>query len=1191
MNRGDDPIRAIVAIPDYTALKKVAEALWHQDNAYQGAAVMVGAGFSRSAASTGDARRKLPVWSDLAEILADALKADHQADPLRLAEEYCASFGKQALYDLLKREVNDAAWTPGELHRRLLELPWSEVLTTNWDTLLERASVDLHQPVYGIVGRQEDLSSAKSPRIVKLHGTVNTTEYLTFTQEDYRRYPYDQAALVNFARQVFIENELCLLGFSGDDPNFLQWAGWVRDHLATHVRRIYLVGALNLSASRRKYLESINVAPIDFGGVVDDHDGSDAQHAEALKLFFEALQHLKPKQSWEWSPTQLTESTITAEELNKRHKDHGYAASVLDSQIERLEADRKSYPGWLICPTEVRWLLQTQISTPLPTSRSLSALTPSRRAKLLYEIAWRHSVTCELVQPWLAQELIDACEAHAFAGLTGRQQAEIAALVLKSSRWSDDPNLGTAANRAFAILEREAVRRKDCANEIAFHRATVARDQFDYPLLESVLGQIEESSPMWKMRKASLLAELGRFSEGERLVADSYRELLAQHRHDRNSIYVFSRLAWSHWLLRGIEMIKPGKSFEAFPLSYQEAKCSPWDHIDFLRGKIAEALKKQYKRRQVESLFEPGHYKNNSDTVTLSNEVHPALLLDGLTSAGMPLRWNHVNFLADVAAGVAELEEIEGEHRFAFAIRAADSESSEILKQVFSRVRIACLTKVDSERLFDQCTRVVEYWSSRLSAGSKEVRQHALDRLRVFMETLARVSVRATPERAKQVFRLSCSLGQRDEFCHIWLSGALRHLISYSLEGIPQSEHHQLLLDALRFPLKAEVVAGDHQEWPNPIIDYPGTRKQDAVLDRRIGEIIDRVSPCSRQSSPALLRLLPLLENQFLTEEECRRISQTLWGNHPTYRELPDTGLLRSVLLELPSKNPAAVQALVRRYLFEADDNQLFDAERLTDIDRAARLMQFKQLPSEEQAESYFDRLATWRAKNDGKDLLGFSQRTDRQLGELIGAVLAHSVVPALAPTAMTEAAFEKLCSFCREVDSPETIRALPYFAIKVPHLSSRVEAAIRQALRRQEANCIAHAAYAILLWMELGSSDATDRLRANLISQIGSIRMPGMAALLWTATQMHSKAYLSRSDTEVLIEVLPVIFDSADYSSIDERSQDAVSAPLVRSACARLAGKILGAGLLENAELTRVVEDAKRDPLPEVRFAHLAAG
>ncbi len=211
---------SIKDLPDYPALTKFADALWKKDNHFHGAAVMVGAGFTRCGAEISASDQKPPLWSHLARKLHADLGSSGETDPLKLAEEYSAYYGKQALRDLLKKETPDAAWLPGKLHTDLLKLPWNEVLTTNWDTLLERSSEKVHSPLYSVVRQQEDLSNAISPRIVKLHGTINVTEDLIFTQEDYRHYPQKQAAFVNFARQVFIENELCLLGFSGDDPNF-----------------------------------------------------------------------------------------------------------------------------------------------------------------------------------------------------------------------------------------------------------------------------------------------------------------------------------------------------------------------------------------------------------------------------------------------------------------------------------------------------------------------------------------------------------------------------------------------------------------------------------------------------------------------------------------------------------------------------------------------------------------------------------------------------------------------------------------------------------------------------------------------------------------------------------------------------------------------------------------------------------
>ena len=152
---------------------------------------MVGSGFSRSAASSGDINSKLPLWNDLLKVLSKDLGSDPWGDPLRIAEEYSSYFGKQALKDVIEQTVNDPAWIPGDLYGSLLKLPWTEVLTTNWDTLLERAASDIYKPIYSVVNKPEDLSSSRSPRIVKLHGTVQISHNLIFTQEDYRQYTKD----------------------------------------------------------------------------------------------------------------------------------------------------------------------------------------------------------------------------------------------------------------------------------------------------------------------------------------------------------------------------------------------------------------------------------------------------------------------------------------------------------------------------------------------------------------------------------------------------------------------------------------------------------------------------------------------------------------------------------------------------------------------------------------------------------------------------------------------------------------------------------------------------------------------------------------------------------------------------------------------------------------------------------------
>jgi SIR2-like domain len=234
-----------------------------------------------------------------------------------------------------------------------LELPWSDVLTTNWDTLLERAARSINNYYYEPILSATDLAHARAPRIVKLHGSIGTSEHFVIAEEDYRIYPVRFAAFVNFARQVFIENELCLIGFSGDDPNFLQRSGWVRDNLGSSSRRIYLVGSLGLSNAKRKYLETRNIAPIDLAALIGQLESNDA-HSLATKTFLDFLTTSKPDPVHDWKPQRETLVYQSADDWQRQFSDSEYASSLLDEAAKLWRSDRERYPAWLVCPADRR---------------------------------------------------------------------------------------------------------------------------------------------------------------------------------------------------------------------------------------------------------------------------------------------------------------------------------------------------------------------------------------------------------------------------------------------------------------------------------------------------------------------------------------------------------------------------------------------------------------------------------------------------------------------------------------------------------------------------------------------------------------------------------------------------------------------------------------------------------------------
>ena len=70
-------------------------------------------------------------------------------------------------------------------------------------------------------------------------------------------------------QQTIMENVLCLIGFSGDDPNFLNWIGWVRDNLGKNTPPIYFCGFV--SSTQRRMLEARRITPIDFSPLFPDY--------------------------------------------------------------------------------------------------------------------------------------------------------------------------------------------------------------------------------------------------------------------------------------------------------------------------------------------------------------------------------------------------------------------------------------------------------------------------------------------------------------------------------------------------------------------------------------------------------------------------------------------------------------------------------------------------------------------------------------------------------------------------------------------------------------------------------------------------------------------------------------------------------------------------------------------------------
>jgi len=291
-----------MTLPDSTHLRQLQKDLWLWPKSR--ASLMVGAGFSLNAEPLPGVTKRFPIWSQLARSMFSEL---HPAQPgetaqeitarerrfsnanaVRIASEYEAAFDKHKLNDLIRSEIPDSDYRPGKLHHLLLQLPWADVFTTNQDTLLERTEVPgrAYQPVT----KASELTTAFAPRIVKLHGSFPSETPFIMSEEDYRTYPRKFAPFVNSVQQSLLENSIVLLGFSGDDPNFLEWTGWIRDELGGHHAPIYLVGPLSLSNPERSLLMGRGVTPIDLSPAFYDVPTPHGIHEASIEWFLQNLE-------------------------------------------------------------------------------------------------------------------------------------------------------------------------------------------------------------------------------------------------------------------------------------------------------------------------------------------------------------------------------------------------------------------------------------------------------------------------------------------------------------------------------------------------------------------------------------------------------------------------------------------------------------------------------------------------------------------------------------------------------------------------------------------------------------------------------------------------------------------------------------------------------------------------------------
>ncbi|QEK62666.1 SIR2 family NAD-dependent protein deacylase [Bacillus safensis] len=317
----------------YNHLKNIRSKLWKEDGKSR-VSLMVGSGFSLNAEKLKESFESMSLWSDLKNKISEGLRKEEieELDVLEIGQLYADEYGRANLDELLKQAIPDQNYEPGQLHESLLRLPWSDVYTTNYDTLLERALPNVYERSYQVIYDSSDISSSSSPRIIKLHGSFPSKRPFIFTKNDYESYEKEFAPLVNMVQQSIMETTLVLIGFSGDDPNFEKWTNWVHDNLGDHMPKIYMLAYGE--QKREKKLRDKGITLIDFKEVYDENENI---YELMFQNIFEFLSYEDRREKILWPYTSYYKKYISIED-------------AIDTLIE----NRREYPGWLIVPDIIK---------------------------------------------------------------------------------------------------------------------------------------------------------------------------------------------------------------------------------------------------------------------------------------------------------------------------------------------------------------------------------------------------------------------------------------------------------------------------------------------------------------------------------------------------------------------------------------------------------------------------------------------------------------------------------------------------------------------------------------------------------------------------------------------------------------------------------------------------------------------
>jgi hypothetical protein len=534
---------------------------------------------------------------------------------------------------------------------------------------------------------------------------------------------------------------------------------------------------------------------------------------------------------------------------------------TLSEEVRTWKHNRAVYPGWLIAPDSVRERLWHSTQSWLPYYlEHRSSLGLPHDLDVLFEINWR----LETVLIPFGSGLMDLVPAFTYllgainpfphdltdlpaaaTVLTNEEDTPIDPAVVRRQwlalafgllRHHREEGQADSFDTLHARLGRIRDLDGDARARWCYERCLFALGEMDDEAVMATLRQWPDKThdPYWTVRKAAVLAEVGRTDQALTAVESAIAVLREGLSDSAEHIPGLSREGWAVWLAM---MLKANQEFRAQGVKlthraevrrrFEQLKmfsCDPDEFIDYFKSRLDQPAPQARPQAEVAPHFQPGIYSRtvHLDGGIASEQLVAYQCLRLVEETGCPPQVGHVIVGGRIMKRAATwLSEYDPVRTRTLVFRLAHEKLS---GQYFNRHRVAALRPEVVARVGIDAHRCLLASLPGVPAAVRPETDEgvrASERLRCAVDLLSRVCVREIGAGLEDLWELACRLYKEPAVrSAVGYDSLLRELFESLIRSTPRARLIERLPSLLRLPVAGE---GDfrvsfYHRWPDPFI-------------------------------------------------------------------------------------------------------------------------------------------------------------------------------------------------------------------------------------------------------------------------------------------------------------------------------------------------------------------------------------